>query len=368
MRILLAGGAVRDRLLGRPESDRDYLVLDTDREAFARRFPRAKEVGKAFPVFILEGREYAFPRGPDLDSDLLGRDFTVNALAQEEDGTLHAHPLALQDIQDRVLRPASDRSLSDDPLRVYRAARFLAQMEEFVPHPDLLAAMGRAASRGLPALAAPDRVGAELRKALRAPRPGRFLDLLARTDCLRPWFPELAGAAGVPAGPAPFHHTHLLGHTMEVMDRLAGNELAAYMALSHDLGKALTPQDQWPRHIGHEKAGEAPALALGERLRLPASFIRAGGLAARRHLLAARYAELRPGTRVDLLMELHSAGITEEMFLLARADHDTDHLEKALADTRTILQVRLEEQDRNKGQESGDKLRQLRAMALARRG
>ena len=101
-------------------------------------------------------------------------------------------------------------------------------------------------------------------------------------------------------------------------------ELAVYMALGHDLGKTLTPETEWPRHIGHENRGRALALALGERLRLPSAFIRAGEMAARWHMTAARYPELRPGTRVDLLLALHLAGLTREMFALARADHDFD--------------------------------------------
>ncbi len=381
MRILLAGGAVRDRLLGRPVTDRDFLVLEATREEFLSRFPRAKAVGKAFPVFILNGSEYAFPRGTtadggpngspddglatDLTVDLALRDLTVNALAQEEDGTLHAHPLALQDLKDRVLRPASERSMSDDPLRVFRAARFLAELEDFTAHPDLLTAMDRTAASGSLSQATADRVGAELRKALRAPRPGRFLELLDQAGCLAPWFAELAQASKIPAGPQPFHQADVLTHVREVMDRLAGDELAGYMALCHDLGKTLTRPEDWPRHIGHETRGAPLAQALGERLRLPAAFIKAGVLAARWHMIAARYPGLRPGTKTDLLMLLHSTGLCREMFRLARADHGHDHLEEALADTETILQVTLEQEDKNQGQSSGLKLRQLRSQALA---
>lgn len=423
MRILLAGGSVRDRLLGRPVRDRDFLVLEAGPQEFARRFPKAKPVGKAFPVFILDGEEYSFPRGdgagdPDhgLARDLGLRDFTVNALAEEQGpdsgATLHAHPLALEDLRNRVLRPASARSIPDDPLRVFRAARFLAELPEFTAHPALIEALRAAAASGLLAQVAGDRVGAELRKALRAPRPGRFLELLDRTGCLSPWFAELAQASAIPAGPAPFHHTHVLGHTMEVMDRVAAllaeghapaqdqehsqpegseppcghpdRELAVYMALGHDLGKTLTPENGWPRHIGHEKRGRALALALGERLRLPSTFIRAGEMAARWHMTAALYPKLRPGARVDLLLALHLAGLTREMFALTRADHDRDQdpaqpsgpapeqhdarLDLALAETRTILQVTLEPEDRNQGEASGRKLRDLRAQALARAG
>lgn len=364
MRILLVGGAVRNLLLGLPVRDRDYLAAGAAVEDFLRARPSARAVGKTFPVAILDGQEFSFLRAPSLEEDLLLRDFTVNALALDEDGELFCHPQGLEDLHARLLRPASPRSLSDDPLRVLRAARFLAQLPGFSPHPELLVAMRQAAD-GLGGVFA-ERAGVELRRALTAPRPGAFLRLLAQTGCLAPWFAELEHAEAIPAGPPKYHDASLLEHTARLMDALAGDPLCVWMALCHDLGKAATPAQHLPRHHGHEVRGEALALALGQRLRLPARLIQAGAAAARWHMLAGDYPRLRPATRVDLLLRLKARGLTREMFRLASADKGQDHGPRALAELEAILAVRLPASQRDLGEKSGAILRALQAQALRR--
>jgi len=364
MRILLVGGAVRNLLLGRPVRDRDYLVLDATVEDFLRAHPGAKPVGKTFPVFILDGSEYSFPRGEGLEEDLARRDFTVNALALAEDGGLFCHPLALEDLNARVLRPASAQSLADDPLRAYRAARFLAELPGFTAHPELLAAMRRTAASGALTQPFAERVGQEVQKACAAARPGKFLRLLDQGGCLAPWFAELANASDIPAGPKQYHDASVLEHTARVMDKLAGDLMAVWMGLCHDLGKALTPAAELPRHIGHEERGEAVAKALGERLRLPTRLVNAGADAARWHMLAGRYPELKNSTRVDLLFRLKSRGVLREMFRLAQADKDRDHLREAQADLAAALTASLPPDARDQGEASGELLRSLRIQAL----
>lgn len=389
MRIYLVGGAVRDMLMQSmgqdpPQGrDRDFLVTGATVEQFMAAFPHAKQVGKAFPVFMVGHDEYAFPRGETLEADLAARDLTVNAVALPVEEArpekirkggpdlkrlVSAHPLAVDDIRGRVLRPASDTALSDDPVRVYRAARFAASWPDYVIHAELSRAMSQAARLGLLDGPAPERVAAELRKALGAARPGRFLEVLAEAGCLEPWFRELARAHGIPAGPAPFHDRSLLGHTAQVMDRLAelrpGDELAAWTGLCHDLGKTATPSHNHPHHHGHDALGEPLAEQLGRRLALPERFVRAGAAAAREHMRLARYRELRPGTRVDLLARLHAARITDELCSLVEADHGAQVREEVMRDMQAILAVTLPPEDRDHGPESGERLRQLRCQAL----
>jgi tRNA nucleotidyltransferase (CCA-adding enzyme) len=349
-------------LLGLPVRDRDYLVLGATVEDFLAAHPAARAVGKAFPVFILDRQEFSFPRGADIEADLLLRDFTVNALATDESGRLFCHPDALEDLRNRVLRPCSARSLTDDPLRILRAARFLAELPGFTPHAELLAAMRQCA----PALdqVYAERAGVELRKALAAPRPGDFLRALAQADCLAPWFAEFAHAAGIPAGPPQYHDASLLEHTARVMDALAGDPLRVWMGLCHDIGKTTTDPALLPRHIAHESRGGPLALALGERLRLPRRYIDAGADAARWHMLMARYPELRPGTRVDMLTRLTARGVLREMTALAAADHGEDHGAGVQAELAAIRSVTLPAEARNLGPASGDRLRQLRIQAL----
>jgi len=382
MKLYVVGGAVRDLLLGRGESDRDYLVLEATQEEFLGRFPQAKLVGKSFPVYLADGCEYAWPRASTLEADLAARDLTVNALAMPlgRDGeadisSIKAHPQSFSDLAARVLRPASATAMADDPLRVFRAARFAAELPDFSPHPELIVQMRRCAADGLLGGLIPERVGLETLAAMAAPAPGRFLEILDMAGCLAPWFAPLEAARDIPAGPAPYHDRDLLGHTVLVMRQLAGDPLRAWMGLAHDLGKALTDRELLPKHHGHELRGAGLAKELGERLRLPAKYIKAGRLAARLHMNAGRYLALRPGPRVDLLHSLHAAGLFEEMFALVAADRHAASgeeygqavMDAARADLAVILAVHLAPGEQDQGAASGLRLRELRCLALAKR-
>ena len=392
MLICLVGGAVRDMLLGREVRDRDFLVLGATPGQFLRRFPHAFEVGKAFPVYLVDGEEFAFPRGDacpscccafggndllnELSADLAARDFTVNALALPLPDfpalpspaaawdMVTGLPTALDDLRERVLRPAGANSLTIDPLRVFRAARFAATLPGFTVHDELKDAMRETAARGLLDGLAAERVATELRKALNGPAPGNFIRLLGETGCLSPWFRELEGADAIPGGPPEFHDSSVLEHTARVMDKLAGQELPCWMALCHDLGKTVTPPDNYPHHYDHDVLGAPLALTLGRRLSLPTRHIRAGAAGAGEHMTATHYPTLRPGTRVDLLTRLHANQLTDELFEMVNADANHDHRAAARADLDTILAVRLPEEWRDKGEESGNRLRELRCMAL----
>jgi len=364
MKSFLAGGAVRDLLLGRSLSDRDYLVTEVTKQAFQTEHPAAREVGHAFPVFLLEGLEFSFPRADSLEEELRSRDLTVNAMLLDEEGELVCHPRALEDLHHRVLRPASERSLLDDPLRVFRAARFWAVLPEFSPHEELVNAMRETARRGLLDSIAADRVGVEVRKAMAAAAPGNFLRLLARADCLSPWFEEFRTASAIPAGPLPYHDTDVIEHTARVMDALTGDPLAAWAGLCHDIGKTTTPPEHWPSHHGHDVRGADMAGELARRLRLPNTYVDAGTQGARWHMLAGQYDQLRPGTRVDLLMKLHLTRTLDTVFALARADQDVDFAHRARKELATILKVRLPLELRDLKEESGRRLRDLRAQAL----
>lgn len=376
MRLYLAGGAVRDMLLGRPAADRDFVYFGEEAELLER-FPDAKRAGKSFSIFIHHGMEFAPPRGATIHEDLLHRDLTVNALAMAEDGRLYLHPRAAEDLANRVLRPASERSFVDDPLRVFRGPRFLAKHPDFTAHPELVDAMRQAAEAGLLDGLDAERVGAEVLKTLNTPRPGNFLRLLARAHCLEPWFPEFADTDDIPAGPLPFHDESVLEHTAQCMDRAAAlcaffpqAEIATsvWMSLCHDLGKASTDPDIWPKHYGHEGRGEEPAETLAERLRLSNRLRKAGTVASARHMTMARYQSLRPGTRVDMLDALHRNRLVEEMLVATAADGDMPP-DAALftavrQDLARMLAVHLPPEDCGKGPESGEKLRNLRCQAL----
>lgn len=365
MKIYVVGGAVRNLLLGQQAVDKDYLVYGASKEEFMRTFPLAREVGKDFPVFLLYGNEFAFPRADTIEEDLALRDLTINAVALDDRGELSCHPNSMQDLNNKILRQCSDQSFYDDPLRVFRAARFQARFPDFLPHPDLLRLMSEIGKKGILDKVPKDRIGQETMKSLRCPRPGNFIRLLSETGCISPWFKELAGADKIPAGPKQFHRASLLEHTAQVMDTLAGNSLDVWMGLCHDLGKTATPKEALPSHHGHDKAGIPLAEELGQRIRMPNQYIAAGKTASALHMKAAKYDSLRPGTRVDLLMELHSRGLLENMMRLIKADGSDDFSSKARQETKTILEVKLPNNLKDMGEESGKRLRMLRAQSLA---
>jgi len=447
MKTYLVGGAVRDLLLGRPIHDHD-VAFEGDATCFVRQNPGARKVGRDVDVYLLDGVEHMPLRGT-LDEDLAARDFTINALALSAAGVVHAHPQALRDLADRVLRPASPTALADSPVRAFRAARFAAQFPDFSVHPETLDQMRTTARSGALAGLPAEQVCRETMKALAAPCPGRYLKVLHAGGCLLPWFAELSEAHAVPAGPVRYHSGSVLDHVARVMDMaavLAGREqdiaktpehadvrplatqpeLVTWMALCHDLGKVTTAADVLPHHYGHEDRGAPLARALGSRLGMPTRFIEAGDAAARLHMRLARHAELRPGTRVDLLLALHVRGLLPAMRLLVLADGtgkgvgtgpdcalrqpegvppDPDkgapvvaggestvasvpddlqspyappHTPKAClarletlrqrteAELAVLLAVKLPPDLRNKGAASGAHLRELRSMALAR--
>ena len=208
MDTYLVGGAVRDELLGRPPGDRDWVVVGGTAEDLLGRGYR--QVGKAFPVFLHpeSGEEYALARTErktapghrgfavqagsevSLEEDLARRDLTINAMAKDAGGQLIDPFGGQRDLSDRILRHVSD-AFREDPLRVFRLARFAAELEGFSVHETTVTLISDMAPSldELPA----ERVWAEFRKALGAAHPQRFVEVLQAGDCLDGWFPELEG-------------------------------------------------------------------------------------------------------------------------------------------------------------------------------
>jgi tRNA nucleotidyltransferase (CCA-adding enzyme) len=324
MKTYLVGGAVRDRLLGLPPGDRDWVVVGaTQADMEAQGF---RAVGRDFPVFLhpQSNEEYALARterksgrgyrgfvvdadpSVTLEEDLQRRDFTVNAIAQDADGRLVDPYGGVADTEARVLRHVGP-AFSEDPLRVLRAARFMARFAPlgFTVAPDTMALMRAMVASGELDTLVPERVWQELRRALASAQPSAFLATLRACGALAVVLPEVDALYGVPQR-AEFHPEVDTGlHQQMVSDmaaRLApGDAVIGFAALAHDLGKALTPADVLPRHIGHEHAGVKPVLALCERLKVPAEHRELAVMACREHLNVHRLPELRDATVLELL-------------------------------------------------------------------
>jgi tRNA nucleotidyltransferase (CCA-adding enzyme) len=341
MKTYLVGGAVRDRLLGIAVKDRDYVVVGARPDDLLR--AGYKPVGKDFPVFLhpQTGEEYALARterktgrgyhgfafdtdtAVTLEDDLRRRDLTINAIAQDEDGTLIDPFGGVRDLDAKLLRHVSP-AFAEDPVRVLRVARFAARFAVygFRIADETLALMRTMVSSGEVDHLVAERVWAETYKALTEPTPSAFVRSLRETGALAVLFPEIDALYGVPQR-AEFHPEIDSGiHTQMVVDmaaRLApGNALIGWCALVHDLGKALTPKDQLPRHIGHEHAGLAPIAALCTRLKVPADYAALAQLGCKLHLLAHTALELKPATVLKIFEQLDAFRRPErvEQFLL----------------------------------------------------
>lgn len=375
--LFLAGGAVRDMLMGRPVRDMDFAFSGTE-EDFVQCFPHARKTSSLPPIWLARGFEFCPLAEGAPEVDIMRRDLTINALLMDENGRLFMHPRAVEDLREHVLRPASPRAFFDDPARVFRLARMAATFPEFSLADEAVEQMREVARRGLLAVIPSERVCGETRKALASPRPSRFLAVLERGGCLLPWFAEAAGCSDIPAGPLPWHDNSVLEHTGEIMDSIARQsglpagkrEIAVWMGLCHDLGKADTDVNLLPHHYGHEIRGELAARMLGNRLGLPKRFIRAGAMAARLHMKAGMLEKLRPATLRDTLWEAHTMNLHEEFWALASADSGRRLLTEANAALDCILRVRLPEEKRGLGELSGHYLRELQCQTLAqaRRG
>ncbi len=324
MQVYLVGGAVRDRLLGRPVKDRDWVVVGATPETL--RAQGYKPVGADFPVFLhpQSGEEYALARterkqgrgyggfvfhtGPEvtLEDDLSRRDLTINAMAETADGRLVDPYGGAQDLQDRVLRHVS-AAFVEDPLRVLRVARFMARYaaQGFRVAPETRALMQAIAASGELAHLTAERVWQELARALAEPMPSAFLRTLRDCGALARVLPEVDALYGVPQR-AEWHPEIDCGvHTQMVVDaaaRLApGDATVGFCALTHDLGKALTPTAVLPRHLGHEEGGLPPLNTLCARLRVPRELAASARIVCAEHLNIHRLPELRPASIVDLI-------------------------------------------------------------------
>lgn len=324
MKTYLVGGAVRDALLGRQPGDRDHVVVGSTPEAMlAAGFT---PVGRDFPVFLhpQTREEYALARSErksgrgyrgfvidaspqiTLEQDLARRDFTINAIAQDADGRIIDPWGGQADLQARLLRHVSP-AFVEDPVRILRAARFMARWATlgFRIAPQTLSLMRDMVAAGEVDHLVPERVFQELDRALTEPAPSAFLHSLRACGALARILPEVDALYGVPQR-APYHPEIDSGiHTEMSLDMAAhlapGDALIGFCALTHDLGKALTPPREQPAHRQHEQRGLAPLQQLCERLKVPLEYAAQARIVCREHLNVHRLAELRPSTVHDLI-------------------------------------------------------------------
>jgi len=314
---------VRDRLLGQPVKERDYVVVGaTPQQLLAEGY---RQVGKDFPVFLHPQTkdEYALARTerktapgyrgfavhaePDvtLEEDLRRRDLTINALAEDEAGRLIDFYGGQADLENRVLRHVSD-AFSEDPVRILRVARFAARYAGlgFEIADETMHLMRAMVEAGEVDALVPERVWQELVKALAEDRPSRFFEVLRVCGALQRLLPEVDRLWGVPQ-PEKWHPEIDTGvHAMMVLDmsaRITADTEVRFAALTHDLGKGTTPPEILPSHRGHEERSVDLIEDVCVRFRIPRRYRDLAVIAARYHGKIHKVGELRPGTVIDLI-------------------------------------------------------------------
>ena len=326
MQVYLVGGAVRDHLLGHPYHEKDYVVVGaTPEQLLAQGF---QPVGKDFPVFLhpetkdeyalahterksghgYHGFEFHTEPSVTLEQDLMRRDLTINAMAMDKDGNVYDPYGGQQDLCNKVLRHVSN-AFVEDPLRVLRIARFAARYHAlgFVVAPETLLLMQELAESGELDALTPERVWKETSRALMEAHADVYFETLRACGALKFLFPELDALFGIPQRPEYHPEIDCGVHTMMSLQQACRANYSLdvrFAVLLHDLGKALTPADELPRHIMHEERGIRPVTEVCDRLRVPTNTKQLALAVCKEHLKCHQALSLKPGTLWRLLQRL----------------------------------------------------------------
>ncbi len=320
MQVYLVGGAVRDQLLGFQTHDKDWVVVGAQPEHLLSLGYQA--VGQDFPVFLhpKTKEEYALARterktaagykgfivdaskSVTLEEDLMRRDLTINAMAQNENGDIIDPFGGQKDLKQGILRHVS-AAFAEDPVRILRIARFAARYQ-FTIAPETMSLMKTMVQSGEVDALVPERIWQEFRKGLLEKHPSIMITTLLECGALEKILPELDALFGIPQR-SDYHPEIDSGiHTLLVLDQSVQMNLSLderYAALVHDLGKAKTPKNILPRHFGHDKAGIKPVKAVNQRLRVPKHAAKLAELTTEYHILIHSSWELRPKTLLKIL-------------------------------------------------------------------
>ena len=399
--VYLVGGAVRDALLGIRATERDWVVVGSTPEAMLKK--GFKQVGASFPVFLHpdDGEEYALARtekkaghgyhgftvdfnsSVTLEEDLLRRDLTINAIAQDGDGKLVDPFKGQQDIKDKFLRHVSE-AFCEDPLRVLRVARFAARFANlgFTVHPSTMEMMAQITRSGELEHLAAERVWREIERAMGEASPAVFVSVLRECGALEVLLPEVEALFGVPQT-AKYHPevdtgVHLLLALNQAAQLGKRNPLVSFAVLLHDLGKGITPAEMLPSHVGHEKAGVPLVDEVCKRYKVPNAFHDLARKVCLAHLDCHRLMEARPSTVMRLLEKLDAfrqPGVVSDFALACEADYrgrkgledrpypQGKYLQLALEATAGIMARDLDLTGVS-GPAIGEKLRQARIHAI----
>ena len=328
--VYLVGGAIRDKLLGIVNHDEDYCVTGISFREFRELFPRAIIIGKNFPVFVIDNKEFAMARkerkigighnGFDveinkkitIEEDLERRDITINAIAKEVLTDKIIDPFnGRKDLKNNIIRAVSNHFV-EDPLRVYRASRFASQFNFNVE--DNTLKMMKLLKNELSSLAV-ERVYNELSKALLTDKPSKFFNVLKEANVLDIHFKEIYDLIGAEQ-PAKYHpEGDSYNHTMIVLDKVADKTKSLvderklelrFSALVHDLGKGTTPKEEYPHHIKHEERGAQLVKNIGNRLKIPKRMVKCGVTSCLQHMRGGIFDKMTYSKKVKFIEHVNN--------------------------------------------------------------
>ena len=310
MKIYLVGGAVRDKLLGIPTEDRDWVVIGSNPASMMELGYR--QVGKDFPVFLhpTTGEQYALARTEKktgsghtafdfnvsstvtLEDDLKRRDLTINAIAEGLDGKLIDPFGGLSDIKNKLLKHVSE-AFCEDPLRVLRVARFHAKLSSlgFSISPDTLRVMSEISRSGELKALSPERIWQEFQKSLDSPSPDKFILTLEKCGALKALLPEMNIALQTL-------------NSLSFASTLTKETNIRYAALIHDISKSLSDNFKQEKHLkSHEYELELQSL-IKMRFNVPNDHAALAALVCEHHQKMCRLKELGADELLSIIESL----------------------------------------------------------------
>ncbi len=326
-KLYLVGGAIRNHLLNLPITDEDYCVTGLTQKEFEQLFPQAKIQGKDFPVYILNGKEFALARKErksgighkqfeiltdksiTIEEDLARRDITINSIAQDVLTKEIIDPFhGREDIQNKIIRKTTG-AFAEDPLRVYRVARFASSLD-FEVEKNTLNAMTKLKEE-LKTLSK-ERVFTELKKALSTNHPSQFFEVLKQANVLEVHFQEVSNLIGKVQPEEHHPEGDSYAHTMIVLDnsvKLTNNLAIRFSCLVHDLGKGNTPNEILPHHYGHEARGAPLVNQFGNRIGIPKEWLKCGKTACKWHMKAGIFEQMSAKKKVELIENVANSSL-----------------------------------------------------------
>ena len=371
-----------------PITDEDYCVTGLTQKEFEQLFPQAQIQGKDFPVYILNGKEFALARKErkngighkqfefltdksiTIKQDLARRDITINSIAQDVLTKEIIDPFhGKEDIQNNIIRKTTD-AFAEDPLRVYRVARFAASLN-FEVEKDTLNAMTKLKEE-LKTLSK-ERVFTELKKSLFTNHPSQFFKVLKQANVLEVHFQEISNLIGKIQPEKHHPEGDSYAHTMIVLENSAKltNDLAIrFSCLVHDLGKGNTPDEILPHHYGHDEKGVKIVEEFSNKIGVPNSWKKCGKTAAKWHMKAGIFEQMTPPKKIELIENIANSMLgLEGMKTVVACDKDRKDsiYDKITFDTigkQCLTQINGEFINKKypniKGEEFGKKLHQER--------